>query len=376
VKLLLLASVAAACGGVSPVGTSASLPLTLDAGVVDPNEVVLGQMIFFDPSLSQPPGESCSTCHDPTYAYADPISATSPTSQGATVGLFGPRNTPSIVYAAYIPPLSATGDDEGYGGGLFWDGRARTLEAQAGGPMLNPIEMGNPDQATVVGKLQAAPYASMFQSIYGQDIFLDAGAAFSSMTHAIAQFERFGIPGRFTSNYDLYLAGQYTLSDSEARGLAVFEDTAHANCVNCHPDQPSDSGAPPMFTDFGYDNIGIPQNPNNLFYQDPAQFNPQGAAYVDDGLGGSIHNPREFGAFRAQTLRNIARTAPYGHNGYFPDLKALMQFYNNRDVPDAGWPAPEIDWDMNTHDMGNLGLTDQQLDDLVAFMGTLTDNQL
>jgi cytochrome c peroxidase len=153
----------------------------------------------------------------------------------------------------------------------------------------------------------------------------------------------------------------------------LFEDVNHANCVNCHPDKPSADGTPPMLTDFGYDNLGIPKNPNNLYYQLPQSLNAAGADYVDNGLGGSIHNPRQFGTFRAQTLRKIALTAPYGHNGYFQDLRSLVRFYNTRDLPDAGWDPPEISWDMNTHDLGNLGLSDEDVDDLVAFMETLTD---
>jgi cytochrome c peroxidase len=331
----------------------------------------LGQQLFFDTNLSEPAGQACATCHDPNYAFTDGRGY--PTSQGALADRFGVRNTPSIVYASFNPPLAMAGDETGYSGGLFWDGRARTLEAQAGGPLLNALEMNNADKAAVIAKVRAASYAADFQTIFGATVFDDVDQAFAHLTEAIAEFERSGIPGRFTSKYDAYLAGTAQLSDAETRGLQIFEDPARGNCASCHLDKPDQKGNPPLFTDFGYDNLGIPKNPDNPFYGLSQDLNPAGADYLDNGLGGSLHNPRQFGRFKAPSLRNVELTAPYGHNGYFWDLRAVVDFYNTRDVQSAGWPAAEVELNKNVKDMGNLGLSDRDADDLVAFMLTLTD---
>jgi cytochrome c peroxidase len=333
--------------------------------------MAVGEQLFFDASLSEPAGQACATCHDPTHAFAD--SRGTATSEGAVAGRFGGRNAPSIVYASFVQPLHAAGDETGYTGGLFWDGRARTLEDQAGGPLLNPLEMNNADRAAVVQKIETSAYANDFRAVFGDTIFNDTDQAFSAAMHAIAEYERTGIAGRFSSKYDAFLAGKATLSDAETRGLAIFEDTKRGNCASCHLDKPSADGTAPLFTDFGYDNLGIPKNESNPFYALPATLNPDGAAYVDNGLGGSAHNPRQFGKFKAPSLRNVALTAPYGHNGYFADLRSIVRFYNDRDVPSAGWSASEVDAGKNTTDMGNLGLSDADIDDLVAFLLTLTD---
>jgi cytochrome c peroxidase len=329
----------------------------------------LGKLIFNDTTLSEPKGQACASCHNLTVAFAD--ARTGPTSQGATTGRFGVRNTPSIVYSSYAPPLMSGASEAGYSGGLFLDGRSPTLEDQAGGPLLNPLEMGNASKAAVMAKAAKASWASKFKKLYGQTVFNDSDAAFAHLTEAVAAFERVGFTKRFTSKYDSYLAGTVKLSPSEARGLALFEDPARGNCASCHLDKPAADGTPPLFTDFGYDNLGIPKNPQNPFYTMPSTLNPQGANYVDHGLSGAIINPRQDGKFKAPSLRNVALTAPYGHNGYFPDLTTIVQFYNTRDS--GAWPAPEINFGLNTKDMGKLGLSDQDVADLVAFMKTLTD---
>lgn len=329
----------------------------------------LGKRIFFDTSLSVPAGQSCATCHDPARAFTDPRPG--PTSQGAVAGRFGVRNTPSINYASFIPPFAVAGDEAGYTGAFFLDGRSPSLEAQVGGPLLNPLEMNNPTKAAVIGKIQAGGYAWLFRQVYGSTAFDNPDQAFDHLAEAVAAYERDGILRRFTSKYDAYLAGKSALSPSEARGLALFEDPAKGNCAQCHLSRPSMTGAPPVFSDFGYDNIGTPKNPLNGFYKNPVDLNPDGDKYVDSGLGVVIHNPRQFGTFKAPSLRNVAVTAPYGHNGYFADLRAVVKFYNDRDV--ATWDPPEVTFNVNKKTMGDLKLTNQEIDDLVAFMGTLTD---
>jgi cytochrome c peroxidase len=354
-------------------GTAVQPEEAEQAGAVEaaatPTKASVGKSLFFDTNLSNPVGLACATCHDPAHGYADGRSG--PTSAGAPTGMFGPRNTPGIIYARYIGPLTTAADEAGYAGGMFWDGRAPDLETQAGGPLLNPIEMGNASKAAVVAKVKASSYASQFKKVFGSSAFSNTDTAFTYITQAIAEFERTGITGRFTSKYDAYLAGTTTLTDSEQRGLAIFEDKTKGNCASCHLDKPAADGSPPLFTDFGYDNLGIPKNPANKYYTLPSSVNPLGADYVDYGLSAPIHNPRQAGKFKAPTLRNIALTAPYGHNGYFADLQSIVHFYNTRDV--GTWDAPEVSFGMNTVDMGNLKLSAQDEADLVAFMQTLTD---
>jgi cytochrome c peroxidase len=160
------------------------------------------------------------------------------------------------------------------------------------------------------------------------------------------------------------------LSAREKRGLALFNDPSKGNCAACHPSTGVD-GTPPLFTDFTYDNLGVPKNPRNGFYRMAPQYNPAGAAWVDHGLGGVLGLASEDGKFKVPTLRNIALTAPYMHNGYFTDLRSVVNFYNTRDV--APWPAPEVADTVNHEELGNLGLNEQEVEDLVAFLYTLSD---
>ena len=292
-------------------------------------KAALGALIFADTNLSEPAGQSCASCHDAAHGFADP--RVTSTSQGAVSGRFGLRNAPAITYASLIPVLNPSGDETGYGGGQFWDGRVSTLQAQASGPLLNPLEMNNPDAATIQKKLQQARYATAFTALYGAGALDDAATALANLVDAIAAFET-ALPKRYTSKFDAFRAGRTALSDAEQRGLTLFEDKKSGpctppndappcGCAQCHLDQPAADGALPLFTDFGYDNIGIPKNTANPYYSLPSDLNPGGADYVDNGLGAVIHNPRQFGHFKAPSLRNVALTAPYGHNGYFAYLK-------------------------------------------------------
>lgn len=329
----------------------------------------LGRMVFFDESLSEPPGESCATCHDPEAGFTDARGGA--TSRGAVDGRAGVRNAPGAMYAAFVPPLHWDAEDETFVGGLFWDGRVDSLEAQAGKPLLNPIEMNNPDRASVIDKVRRAPYAELFRRTFGPNALDDVDVAFDDLTRAVAAFERTPRFAPFTSRYDYYLAGQATLTPAEQRGLAIFEDEHKGNCAACHPSQPGDDGAPPMFTDFTYDNLGIPKNPQNPYYALPSSLNPDGAGYVDHGLAATVGDAAQDGKFRVPTLRNVALSAPYGHNGYFADLHAVVDFYNTRDT--RPWPAPEVPATMNKDELGHLGLTPSEVDDLVTFLYALTD---
>ena len=329
----------------------------------------LGKLLFFETRLSSPVGQACSQCHDPAVAFADPI-AELPVSRGAVMGMYGNRNDMPVSYSAFIPPMHKDEEDT-WTGGLFWDGRANSLAEQAQGPPLNPVEMANPDTLTIAEKIRALPYAERFYEIYGEEALASPDAAFDHMADAIAAYERSSEVNPFSSKYDHWLRGEAALTEQEQRGLALFIAPDKGNCIACHPNIPPDENTPPLFTDFTYDNLGTPRNPENPYYSLPPEINPDGYNFIDLGLGKTVDDPAENGKFRVPTLRNVAITPPYMHNGVFKTLFSVMAFYNTRDVAD--WPDPEVAENVNMEELGNLGLTNQELEDLVAFLETLTD---
>jgi cytochrome c peroxidase len=330
----------------------------------------LGKLLFFDTNLSTPPGQACSTCHAPAVAFADPDKEL-PVSRGAKPGLYGNRNDMPAAYSAFIPPRHRDPEEDIWVGGLFWDGRVDTLAEQAQGPPLNPLEMANPDTATIAEKLRTADYAEHFTEVYGPDALTDPDTAFANMADAIEAYEKTSEVNPFSSKYDFWLRGEAELTEQEQRGLEIFEAENKGNCLACHPSRPAEDGSPPLFTDFTYDNLGVPPNPENPFYLLPPEHNPDGFAFVDLGLGAIVDDPAENGKFRVPTLRNVANTEPYMHNGVFKTLFQVVSFYNTRDL--APWPEPEVAANVNDEELGDLGLTNQEMEDLVAFLGILTD---
>lgn len=353
----------------------------------------LGRELFFDSNLSTPAGQSCADCHDPNSGFADPISAaalepnTLPVSEGAITGRFGNRNAPTAAYASFTPVFAYIDDgivEPHYIGGQFLDGREPDLAAQAKKPFLNPLEMANPSEAAVVEKVCAASYAGMFVYLFGQNAFDDVRAAYTNIAEAIAEFERSPEVNSFTSKYDYYLDNGLDpttfFTASENRGRILFEDPNFddkAKCKNCHSLEPVNGEI--LFTNFTYANIGVPKNPSNPFYSQATQFNPDQANFVDLGLGGILNQRNvanaaaENGKFKVPTLRNVELTAPYMHNGVFSTLTEVVQFYNERDAGPTTWDPAEVSANVNDAEMGDLMLTDQEVQDLVAFMKTLTD---
>ena len=335
----------------------------------------LGRLLFFDPSLSEPAGQSCATCHAPERHFTDPRGTL--TSQGVLPGLFGSRNAPSAAYAAFSPAFHYDEAGGTYQGGQFLDGRASTLEDQAQGPPLNPIEMHNPDRAAYVAKVALAPYASRLRQVHGQDLFLDPERAFQVIAQSIATFERTALFSPFSSKYDAHLKGGAVLTQQERRGLELFE--GRAGCSACHPNRSEDPRTPPLFTDFTYDNLGVPRNPDNPFYTLAPALNPDGAAFVDIGLAGNaqvIRDGRSLesrGKFKVPSLRNLAETPPYMHNGSLPTLLDVVRFYNRRDLEPLRFDPPEVPDNVNRRELGSLGLSGEEEDALVAFLNTLTD---
>jgi cytochrome c peroxidase len=337
----------------------------------------LGKNIFFDKRLSSPKGQACAVCHGLEVGTTGPdseVNLETVVYPGAVAERFGNRKPPSAAYASFSPVFYLDAE-KGYVGGQFWDGRAATLADQAKGPFLNPVEQNNPDKAAVVKKIQEGSYGRLFQKVYGDDAFTDIDRAYDFAADAIASYEASSSVNSFSSKYDFFLAGRALLSLQEEKGLALFN--GKGRCSVCHPSSASD-GSPPLFTDFTYDNLGIPKNPNNPFYFMPESINPAGTQFVDRGLGPIVNDTAQNGKFKVPTLRNVDKrpyegfVKAFGHNGYFKTLKSIVHFYNTRDIPGL-WPVPEVSETVNHQDLGDLQLSSEEENAIVAFLKTLSD---
>ncbi|MBY6243963.1 cytochrome-c peroxidase [Methylosinus sp. Sm6] len=367
-------------------------------------EIGLGAQLFSDKNLSLRRNQSCASCHQPTpardpktgkplaapgFVDADNVEHGTPVSEGSVLGRFGSLEAPSDAYAAFSPPFHWDSEEEVYVGGQFWNGRSSTLADQAGQPLLNPVEMAMPSKAAVVDRLKAnASYRQLFWFVYGLKIdrslsATEIEAVYGAMTRAIGAFERSRPFAKFNSKFDYFMIGSTKLTAQELQGLELFN--GKARCGGCHISTPTKSAdgtwTPALFTDFTYDNIGVPRN-----------LDIPGNPAPDKGLGGrpdiAAADPqgREIGKQKVMPLRNIAVTPPYAHNGVFKTLEQITHFYNTRDtlghVADnrsprfgvTGWPAPEIPQNVNKNELGNLRLTAREEAALVAFMKTLTDD--
>jgi cytochrome c peroxidase len=341
--------------------------LVISAGSVHAdltNKEKLGRNLFFDDRLSNPSGQACSDCHSRGAGYNGIGDANIAVYEGAVPHVYGNRNPPAAAYASFSPTFHFDAQDGEYIGGQFWDGRAATLKEQAKGPFLNPKEQNNRSAAAVVLNVNLSNYGELFRRVYGPLVLVRTELAYDSIADAIAAYESSSEVNRFSSKYDHYLAGTASLTAQEQEGLELFN--GKAKCAGCHPSTPGTYSAKPLFTDYTYDNLGVPKNPDNPFYKT----NP---GFVDRGLGEVLKDPSQYGKFKVPTLRNVAVAAPYSHNGYFKTLKEIVQFYNTRDLPGANWPKPEVAENVNHSEVGNLGLTDDEVDAIVAFMATLTD---
>jgi cytochrome c peroxidase len=353
------------------------LLVTVDAWALTPQEK-LGKYLFFDKNLSTPSGLSCAECHGADVGYTGPnqaINAGGAVYEGAVHGRFGNRKPPAAAYAGDSPILDFVAGK--WVGGMFWDGRATgwtlhdPLAEQAQGPFLNPLEQNNASEQVVIDKVLHSKYKDLFM-----DVCTIPSKDYECIGRSIAAYERSMEVSQFTSKYDYWLKGKAKLTGQEQRGLKLF--SGKANCANCH--------VAPLFTDFTYDNLGIPKNPKNPFYKEH-KWNPNGKKWVDTGLGGflkadgnakSVYES-EWGKQKVPTLRNVDKrpfkkfVKAYGHNGYFKSLEEIVHFYNTRDVPGAGWPAPEVADNINKTELGNLGLNYGEELAIVEFLKTLSD---
>lgn len=363
--LLLLAG----CGGSSNNNSTPPPPEPEPEPIVSIEEV--GRQIYFDTNLSNPVGQSCASCHAPDSGFDDPDDF-DPTSEGAVADRFGPRNSQSASYSSFIPRLLFDVEEHRYVGGLFWDGRADSLEEQAQSPFLTPIEMNMESEEAVVEAVRQSDYAEDFIEVFGDDVFDDPEDAYIKISEAIAAFERTDEFMPFSSKFDAVQAGEAEYTESEQRGFDLFVDEVEeggADCVGCHN---SFEDGPILFSNFEYENLGVPRNPINPFYFLSEEINPDGLGFIDLGLGAVVGDDREDGKFRTPPLRNVAETAPYMHNGVFNTLREVLEFYNDRDPNEAEVPRNLTD----DENVGNLNLSDQDLDDLEAFLRTLSDGYI
>jgi len=350
----------------------------------------LGRKIFADESLSASGRMSCATCHDPKFAHAQ-NNALPVQSGGANLDVPGFRSVPSLRYLNLNIPFFFASDGTSTGG-FNRDGRANTLIEQAQRPFLAAHEMANGDAASVVDKLGRASYADEFRGLFGADVFARADDAFLAARYALAVYEATAPEFRpFSSKFDRFLQGKVKLSAQELRGFAWFNSPAKGGCAGCHPSTRAPNGEPPLFTDFTYDNLGVPRNA-----QIPANADP---GYFDLGLCGpertDLAARRDLcGAFKVPTLRNVATRKVIFHNGYFASLREAIEFYVQRDTNPEKWYPLAADGSVqkfndvpallarnvntsevpyNRHPGDAPALSEREIDDVVAFLGTLTD---
>jgi cytochrome c peroxidase len=372
-------------------GLALWLAAVMAAGALEPVPPILspaaelGRLAFRDPRLSASGTMSCASCHSPLHAFGPP-NALAVQSGGAKSDQAGTRSVPGLLYLRFTPAFHFDADGAPTGG-FNRDGRADSLASQAAGPLLSPREMANPSKEFVLGRLKAAPYAAAFREAFGPAIFKDADIAFLALGVALEAYQREAKEfAPFSSKYDDALAGRAQLTPTEARGLALFNDKEKGNCAACHPSAPGPKGEPPLFTDFTYDNAGVPRNPNI-----PATKNP---ATYDLGLCGPDRRDLSSrtdlcGAFKVPSLRNVAMRPVFFHNGRFTKLEEAVAFYARRDTHPEEWfggrkfddlPASlaqnvntgEAPYDRKPGEPARLSAA--EIADIVAFLKTLTDD--
>lgn len=344
----------------------------------------LGEALYFDPNLSANRTMACATCHEPSMAFRDPRVdvAGGAFSLGDDGKSLGDRNTPMAAYAKFSPPFHVREDGVAVGG-QFWDGRAKDLAEQAAGPPLNPIEMGMADAPSVVARLREdEDYVIGFKALFGDDVWSDSDQAYAAMTQAIAAFEQQDQFAPFDSKYDRFLRGEYKMTPQEELGRVLFFSQQFTNCNTCHQLKASPTAEGETFTNYEFHNIGVPRN---VAMRDA---HAKDVAFTDNGLldNPAIDDPAYRGKYKTPSLRNVAVTGPYMHNGVFADLETVVRFYNkynskaeiNQTNPETGkpWGPPEVSDTISLEELEQGdALDNQRIDAIVAFLKTLTDER-
>ena len=418
----------------------------------------LGKKIFFDKQLSIRRNQSCATCHVPEAGWVgddSEINDAGGVYEGSIKGEFGNRKPPSSAYATLAPIFYADfgnrllGDDDPeleldplFVGGNFWDGRATGWELgnpaadQAQGPFLNPVEQALPDMACVVYRVCEGKYGDLFDKVWSPGACMinwpnningvcaqpdgevslspqdrqKVDRAYDRVALSVAAFEDSSASNAFTSKIDAHRAGDYEFSEQEALGRDIFR--GKGLCSACHVGTPGPGAAPPLFTDFTYDNLGVPRNPlNPASIADPTWADPGLAGFLENVSGFAEYAEANLGKQKVPTLRNVGLGSceaqeyagdaekskdkciikGYMHNAYFKSLWQVVHFYNTRDVKASCeslgieeatvdvalendcWPEPEVAENVNTDELGDLGLTTEEEEALVAFMLAMSD---
>lgn len=385
------ATLLSACGGSSSTSEPPADPF--------PTQAALGKALFHDVNLSKDRSQSCATCHNPDHAFID-NRTNEATPLGVSLGddntSIGTRNTPTAAYAMFAPDFSALPAgtpvlENGFIGGQFHDGREADLKGQAGGPPLNPVEMNMPNKTSVMERVKEnQTYVDAFQKFYGDTIFDNVDNAYLQMTVAIAKFEKTDEVSPFDSKWDRYLNDEYDLTFTELTGKSVFFSDQNSSCVNCHliDDVNNAQRKKQTFTNYKYFNLGVPEN---TALKDAIQSKGLHAGFLANGDMGLFENPavndeKLKGKFKTPTLRNIAISAPYMHNGVFKDLKTVLEFYDFRGTTDgsrrpinpetgAPWKATPFPTTIDHGKLGQQKLTDAEIDGLECFLRLLTDKK-
>ena len=363
-------------------------------GPFDPDQarVALGRRLFFDTRLSQPAGTSCASCHDPRQAFAGNHGSRLGVPLGSRPDLVGVRNTPSVLYAAYVPRLFFYQDDDAPAptpfGGLFADGRADDVPDLVRHPLLDAREMHNRSLDDVARKLRAAPYAGDLKNAFGAQVLDTTASSMAALGKAMESFLQSREMAPFSSRYDRWVQGKAKLSAQELRGMQLFQNPDKGNCASCHKFNPTSSNpARSMFTDYGFDAIGVPRNRAIPATRD--------ARYFDTGLCATAAAKKWpavgqwCGYFRTPSLRNVAVRERFMHNGVFATLREAVAFYATRSIaPERWYKGGKLFDDVPARYQGNINaatlpynrrkgmqpaIDDDEIDAIVAFLRTLTD---
>jgi cytochrome c peroxidase len=356
----------------------------------DPVLVALGKQIFFDGRLSDPPGTSCASCHDPAHAFSGGHGSSIGVPLGSRPGHFARRSTPSVLYLRYVPKFHYFEDDEAPApeprGGFFWDGRSDSLADLIRQPLFNPDEMNGGTPRRVADLIARGPYATKFRDALGapsnpEQVLRGVGLALEAYLKSDEMSPA-------SSKYDAYVRGQATLTAQEVRGLEIFKDRRRGACSGCHRlAETSTNPAESMFTDYGYDAVALPRNrdlPGNakLASFDLGLCERKSAATPSS-------DEKWCSSFRTPSLRNVAARERFGHNGVYKSLRDVVAFYALRAVaPGRIYPKGQTFDDVPPKYRGNVNIyapvynrregapppmSDEEIDAVVAFLGTLTD---
>jgi cytochrome c peroxidase len=388
---------------------------------------LLGKQIFYDTSLSSSGRLACASCHIPQYSYG-PAGDAAAAFGGPALTSQGVRAVPSLMYLSTQPNFSIGPDPGGDNdapvplpqlvarsqtatrvtktaqdtaqsaanlvplGGLFWDGRANTLQTQAMAPLLSPFEMDGGSIARVAAKLQSSSYANGFIQLFGPAIFRAPDLAVSEALFAVVRYQ-IEDPSfhPYSSKYDAWLEGKARFSAAEMRGYELFNDPAKGDCAACHLDQPTPDGQPPLFTDHQFEALGLPRNPQLAINNRPD--------YYDLGLCGPYRTDlsaqtQYCGMFLTPTLRNAANRQVFFHNGVYHNLQQVLDFYDfsvtrpEKIYPHGADGQVEIFNDLPKRYWANIDRSDPPFNltagqtpafshaeeqDIIAYLKTLTD---